>query len=193
MNRAVGASAIALALAGCATSRVTLLDNEAGNDTGAVAILKADGTETVLGSANSEVRLGREPARVKSIAAVRSADTALLATLPPPPRSFTIPYGTNQSTIGPEQEPILDEIRAELAKRPGAQIEVAAFTDSVGSETDNYRLSLERARNVAGWLRGNGFAVDESDAVGRGEFEALKAMGDDRDLPEFRRVHVIIR
>ena len=192
MSRALGTVALALALAGCATSRVTLLDNEAGHDTGAVAILKPDGSETVLDSANSEARLGGN-ARVKSISAVRSTDAALLQSLPPPARSFAIPYDTNQSAVGAEQQAVLDEIRAELAKRPGAQIEVAAFTDSVGSEADNYRLSLDRARNVTTWLRTNGFAIDDGDAVGRGEFEALKAGGDDKDLPEFRRVDVIIR
>jgi outer membrane protein OmpA-like peptidoglycan-associated protein len=193
VSRAFGAALLALSLAGCATSRVTLLDNEAGHDTGSVAILRPDGSETVLASANSEAALGKGNARVKSVPAARPADTALLASLPPPARSFTIPYETNQSTIGTEQQAVLDQIRAELARRPGAQIEVAAFTDSVGSEADNYQLSLDRARNVASWLRGNGFAIDEGDAVGRGEFEALKAAGDNRDLPEFRRVDVIIR
>lgn len=193
MSRALGATALALALAGCATSRVTLLDNEAGHDTGSVAILKPDGSETVLDSANSEARLGRGKARVKAISAVRPTDVALLDSLPPPVRSFTIPYDTNQSVVGIGQQTVLDQIRAELARRPGAQIEVAAFTDSVGSEADNYRLSLDRAHNVATWLRGNGFAIDEGDAVGRGEFEALKAGGDDKDLPQFRRVDVIIR
>lgn len=185
--------ALAIALAGCVNSRVTLLDNEAGNETGSVAILKPDGSETVLDSANSEARLGQGNARVKSVSGVRAADTALLDSMPPPPRSFTIPYDTNQSTIGTEQQAVLDQIRSELATRPGAQIEVAAFTDSVGSEADNSQLSLDRARNVAAWLRGNGFAVGEADAVGRGEFEALKAAGDNKDLPEFRRVDVIIR
>ena len=88
---------------------------------------------------------------------------------------------------------MLELIRAELANRPGAQIEVAAFTDSVGSETDNYQLSLDRARNVALELRGYGFDIAEGDAIGRGEYEALKAAGDDRDLAEYRRVDVIVR
>lgn len=184
---------LALALAGCATSRVTLLENESGQDTGSVAILNPDGSETVLDAANKEARLGVGDTRVRSVSAVRKTDAALLDSLPPPARSFTIPYDTNQSAVGTEQQAVLNQIRAELAKRPGAQIEVAAFTDSIGSESDNYRLSQDRAQNVAIWLRDNGFAIDKGDAVGRGEYEALKTAGDNKDLPEFRRVDVIIR
>ena len=182
-----------LALAGCATDRVTLLDNEPGNETGAVAVLAADGSETVLDQANSEAALRRGASRVRSISAVRTADTAVLASLPPAAKAFTIPFETNQSTIGDQQRAVLELIRSELSSRPGAQIEVAAFTDSVGSESDNYELSLDRARNVAGELRTYGFAIEDGDAIGRGEYEALKAAGDNRDLAEFRRVDVIVR
>ena len=185
--------AAALAVTACATDRVTLLDNEPGNETGSVAVLGADGSETVLERANSEAALRRGASRVRTVAAVRKADTAVLASLPPASKAFTIPYETNQSSIGEQQRAVLEMIRAELANRPGAQIEVAAFTDSVGSETDNYQLSLDRARNVAIELRGYGFEIAEGDAIGRGEYEALKAAGDDRDLAEYRRVDVIVR
>lgn len=193
MNRYYLALSLATLAAGCATDRVTLLENEAGRGTGSVAILNADGRETVLDSPNSEAALRRGASRVRSISAIRPGDSQLLDTLPPAAKAFTIPYATNQSTIQTQQRAVLEQIRAELAARPGAQIEVAAFTDSVGSESDNYRLSLDRARNVAEELRGYGFPIAEGDAIGRGEFEALKALGDNRDAPEYRRVDVIIR
>ena len=193
MSRALISAAIALSVAGCATDRVTLLDNEAGHETGSVAILAPDGRETVIDRANSEAALRGAPSAVRPVAKMKPAYADLLASLPPPARIFTIPYATNQSTIGEQQREVLASIRAELASRAGAQIEVAAFTDSVGSETDNYQLSLDRARNVATELRGYGFPIETGDAIGRGEYEALKAIGDDRDAPEFRRVDVIVR
>lgn len=185
--------AIALVLAGCVTSRVTLLDNEGGNATGSLAIIAPDGSETVLDKANSEAALRVGNTRVRVVRQIKDGDRELFAYLPPPSMAFRIPYETNQSEVRLEQQAVLDQIRAELAKRPGVQIEVAAFTDSVGSESDNYQLSLDRARNVATALRQSGFEIAEEDAIGRGEYEALKAEGDDRDLPEYRRVDVIIR
>lgn len=180
-------------LASCATDRVTLLENEAGRETGSVAILASDGSETVVDRANSQAALRTGPTHVKSVAKIKPAYDALLASLPPPPRTFTIPYETNQSAVQEQQREVLELIRAELSGRPGAQIEVAAFTDSVGSEADNYLLSLDRARNVAKELRGYGFSIGDADAIGRGEYEAQKAVGDSKEAAEFRRVDVIIR
>lgn len=183
----------ALALAACATDRVTLLDNEGGQDTGALAVLAPDGRETVIDRANSEARLSSSSARVRSVSGPRPGQSELLGALPPAARAFTIPFKTNQSAIAEGQRAVLELIRAELAGRPGAQVEVAAFTDSVGSEDDNNRLSLDRARNVAVALRGYGFEIAEGDAIGRGEYEALKTVGDNQDRAEFRRVDVIVR
>jgi len=191
-GRLVFAIAAVALLAGCATSRLTLLDNE-GAGTGSVAIIAPDGSETVLDRANSEAALRFGKTKVRVVHSVKASDRELFAFLPPPPMAFRIPYETAQSTLKEEQLAVLEQIRAELAKRPGVQIEVAAFTDSVGSESDNERLSLDRARNVAIELRGQGFAIAEADAIGRGEYDAIKAGGDDRDDPAFRRVDVIIR
>lgn len=185
--------ALLAGLAGCVTSRVTLLDKEDGGDTGAVAIVAPDGTETVIDQANSEAALRFGPTRVRVVRAIREGDKALFAFLPPPPMAFRIPYQTNQATIRLEQQAVLDQIRAQLKDRPGAQIEVAAFTDSIGSEEDNNRLSLERARNVAAELRRSGFPIADADAIGRGEYDAVRLVGDNRDLAEYRRVDVVIR
>lgn len=193
MRRVGAAIALIGVLAGCVTSRVTLLDNEPGNETGSVAIIAPDGRETVLDKANSEASLQVGNTRVRLVRSIKDGDRQLFAYLPPPSMAFRIPYDTNQSSIKIEQRAIIDLIRSELAKRPGAQIEVAAFTDSVGSDADNYKLSLDRARNVAVALRNDGFEIAESDAIGRGEYEALKAIGDNRDDAEYRRVDVVIR
>ena len=193
MRRYLLGLAAGLLSAGCATDRLTLLNNEAGHETGSVAILSPDGSETVVDRANSQAALRAGPTHIKSVAKIEPAYGALLASLPPPARTFTIPYQTNQSAVHEQQRDVLELIRAELANRPGAQVEVAAFTDSVGSDSDNYLLSLDRARNVANELRGYGFPIEEGDAIGRGEYEAQKAVGDNKDAPEFRRVDVIIR
>ncbi|MCA1661399.1 MAG: hypothetical protein LC648_04265, partial [Novosphingobium sp.] len=77
MNRAAPALAAALVVAAllvtsCATDKVTLLDNEAGGS-GALAVLDADGGETVIDRANTEAGLRDGPTRVKAVKAIKPA------------------------------------------------------------------------------------------------------------------------
>lgn len=187
------ALAAALLATGCATDKVTLLDNEPGSETGALAVLASDGRESVIDRANSQAALRDGPTTAKAVKKIKPAYTALLADLPPKARGFVITFPLGKSRIPDEQRGVLEAIRNELSIRPGAQIEVAGFTDSVDDDALNDRLSLKRAQEVAQELRDFGFAVDPGDAVGRGEDEARKQFGDNVERPEFRRVEVIVR
>ena len=183
----------ALLVAGCATDRVTLLDNEDGNATGALAVLASDGRESVIDQPLTQAKLRDGPTRGRAIKAVKPAYATLLANLPPAARGFVITFPPNQSAIPVEQRSILEAIRTELSIRPGAQIEVAGFTDSTGDDALNDEVSRKRADAVAQELRESGFAVDPGDAVGRGEDEAKKQLGDGVASEAYRRVEVIVR
>jgi hypothetical protein len=52
---------------------------------------------------------------------------------------------------------------------------------------------LERARGVADELRQFGFAVAADDVIGRGEYDARAALGDEKTDDKFRRAVVIVR
>ena len=183
----------ALLVAGCVSDRVTLLDNEDGNATGALAVLASDGRESVIDQPLTQAKLRDGPTRGRAIKAVKPAYATLLANLPPAARGFVITFPPNQSAIPVEQRSILEAIRTELSIRPGAQIEVAGFTDSTGDDALNDEVSRKRADAVAQELRESGFAVDPGDAVGRGEDEAKKQLGDGVASEAYRRVEVIVR
>ena len=193
MIRAAPALAAVLILGGCATDRLTLLDNEAGSETGAVAVLAPDGREIVVDRANSEAALRGGSARIKPVKQIKPAYATLIGSLPPAARPFAITFDTGQSRIPDTQRAILAQIRTELSTRPGAQIEVVGFTDSEGGEARNDAISRERAQAVAEQLREFGFAVDPDDAIGRGEDEARKTLGDGVRDEAFRKVVVIVR
>ena len=183
----------ALLVAGCATDRVTLLDNEDGNATGALAVLASDGRESVIDRPLTQAKLRDGPTTARAVKAVKPAYAALLADLPPAAKGFVITFPPDQSAIPVEQRSILEAIRTELSIRPGAQIEVAGFTDSTGDDALNDDVSRKRAEAVAQELRDSGFAVDPGDAVGRGEDEAKKQLGDGVASEAYRRVEVIVR
>ena len=192
MKRAALALVGALLATGCATDRVTLLDNEDGSAEFAVAEITDPGKECVVDKQLSEQKLGKG-CRPKTLAKIRDKDAALVSALPPKAREFVITFPSGQSKIPDSQRGVLEEIRSELSIRPGAQIEVAGFTDSVDDDAANDRYSRERAEAVAQELRDFGFPVDPRDAVGRGEDEAKRKLGDNVPSEVYRRAVVIIR
>ena len=191
--RLSAALAGALLASGCATDRVTLLDNEDGHPTGAVAVLASDGRESLIDQPLTQAKLRDGLTKGRAVKALKPAYAILLADLPPAAKAFVITFPPDQTAIPVEQRSILDAIRTELANRPGAQIEVAGFTDSTGSDTKNDEISRDRAEAVAKELRGFGFVIDAGDAVGRGEDEAKKQLGDNVSSEAFRRVEIIVR
>ena len=182
-----------LVLAGCATDKLTLLENEPGNATGAVAVIDSKGGETLVDRVNAQAALRNGPSKVRQLKELRPEYTSLIGSLPPQARAFVITFPVGSSEIPAEQRTILENIRNELSTRPGAQIEVAGFTDSTGSDAINDKFSLERAVAVAEQLRAFGFVVDAEDAVGRGEDEARAKLGDEVASDGYRRVEIIVR
>jgi outer membrane protein OmpA-like peptidoglycan-associated protein len=67
------------------------------------------------------------------------------------------------------------------------------YTDTVGSEEDNDRLSQQRAEEVLNWLAGQGIDRSLMSAVGRGERELKEPTVDNMSSATNRRVEVIVR
>jgi outer membrane protein OmpA-like peptidoglycan-associated protein len=186
----------AVMLGGCATSSLVLLPDEDGGQ-GAVAILESGGTarETVIDQGSSRTSLGsRAPvARPLGRKGLRSSEAALIGGLPPAPRSFLLYFEEGTTTLTQQSQSVLGELRAEIAGRSGAEVEVTGHTDTVGSEADNDRLSTRRAEEVMGWLASQGFDRSQMSAVGRGERELKVPTVDNIDNAANRRVEVIVR
>ena len=62
--------------------------------------------------------------------------------------------------LRPEAKRALDDLAAYLKKTPGAQLELFAFADDVGTSEYNLKLSQKRGESVASYLRKNG--VDQT-------------------------------
>lgn len=183
-----------LALAGCAhsTSVVLLPDEDGGH--GELAIMKPGG-ETVVSEPNSRATLGGSQPSIRPLGAkgLKPNEAALLGGLPPAARSFILYFVEGTTDITAESVPVLDEIRAEIAKRPGAEVQVTGHTDTVGSESDNDALSGKRAEEILNLLASKGFNREIMSAVGRGERELKEPTADNVSSAVNRRVEVIVR
>lgn len=186
----------AFLMSGCTHSSVVLLQDEGGGH-GEITIQQARGTgpETVMNEANVRATLGGSQPSLRPVGAkgLGPSELALLAGLPPPPKSFTLYFIEGTTTMTPESISLLDEVRAEVTKRPGAELQVTGHTDTVGSEADNDVLSRKRADEVLNLLAGMGFQRDRMIAVGRGERELKVPTGDNVSSPRNRRVELIVR
>ncbi|HEU4498078.1 MAG TPA: OmpA family protein [Sphingomicrobium sp.] len=195
MNMARTAAAFLL-LGGCATSSLVLLPDDEGHQ-GSVAVLEADGkpTDAVISTGNSRTKLGDANPATQPLGAkgLKPQEAALLTALPPPAKSFTLYFDQGTVTPTAQSQAVLTALRAEIASRSGPQVEVTGHTDTVGSEEDNDRLSMQRAEEVLNWLAGQGFERSLMSATGRGERDLKEPSLDNYSSAINRRVEVIVR
>ena len=184
----------ALALTGCATSSVVLLPDEGGGN-GAIRVRPTAGGAVVMNQGNTRASLGNARPTIRALGAkgLKPNEAALLAALPPPARSFTLYFREGTTDLLPESVPMLDQVRAEVARRPGAEVQVTGHTDTVGSAADNDHLSRQRAAEILNLLASKGFSRSIMSAVGRGERELKAQTADNVPSPINRRVEIIVR
>jgi OOP family OmpA-OmpF porin len=199
MRRAIAAVVTACLLAGCQTASVTLLPNEDGKGTGAVAVLdpKTGKERGQITQADYEARSSKFLDRgVKPRKSKRGGFLGLFGGIPPQPFERTLQFETGTTIVTEESRKDLAEL-LDLWKhgKDVSEIQIIGYTDTVGSLEDNDALSLLRAQAVRDMLANEGFTfTDENSRVtGRGERELLVATPDETDEPMNRRVVVVIR
>ena len=196
MRRRAFAIFAILTLSGCAHSSMVLLPDEDGGH-GEVSIRKPNGTgtATIVNEPNTRATLDGSRPSVRPLGAkgLKPSEAALLSALPPAPKSFTLYFFEGTTDMTPASVPALDQLRAEIAKRPGAEVQVTGHTDTVGSNADNDLLSRRRAEEILNLLASRGFDRSIMTAVGRGERELKVPTADNVSSPINRRVEVIVR
>ncbi len=189
--------AICALLAGCAAGpSLTLLPDEQGGH-GAVAVLETNGTprDTVIDLANSRTALRSSSPRAKPFNPDRltSQQRALVYNMPAAPIRFMLYFTENTTDLTTESLPLLDMLRAEIATRPGPEVQVTGFTDTTGTTEYNDGLSQKRAEEILGALAKLGIDRGLMNAVGRGERALRVQTADDVANAANRRVEVIVR
>jgi outer membrane protein OmpA-like peptidoglycan-associated protein len=197
----VVAAVAAALMAGCQTSKVTLLAHEPGDDpggskVGSVVLLdpKTEAEVTELATADVELKSTRnregqpKPAKRKGFA-------ALFRGMPNPPEHYRLYFETGKVVIAERSREDLAKLLALWTRvGPVSEMQIVGHTDTVGGREENDRLSRERAEAVLEAMRGQGFVFNGNSRVaGRGERDLLVKTADEVDEPENRRVEIIIR
>ena len=196
IGRAAVLYLLLLLTASCSSTKalIVLLPDENHAD-GGVAIGQGDGA-TVLDTPMTAARVdnrGRvEKEAITKVEVERNFGEAL-ATLPPKPISFTLYFEEGSTVLLEDSKNTLLELFAEVAKRQAVEVQVTGHTDTLGKESDNDRLSEERAQAIKEILIAQGLKSNFIRAVGRGSRELLIPTPPNVREPRNRRVEVIVR
>src|SRR5262245_22381250 len=159
-------------------------------------VIRTPGGETVLDRpyAGADVTgKGNVALTEVDAAKVRARFAAALDAQPPRPVSFLVYFITDSDELTPESRQSLDEIKAELAKRPVPDVIVIGHTDRVGTVEYNDKPSLAPPRAVRAALIAAGIPAERIQEAGRGEREPLVPTADEVAEPKNRRVEINVR
>ena len=87
-------------------------------------------------------------------------------------RSYTLDhmfFDTNKWNIKEESVPTLNKLLSSFTSNPKLKVEIAGYTDNIGEETDNIRLSQKRADSIREFLIKKGVDANRLLSKGYGE------------------------
>lgn len=102
-------------------------------------------------------------------------------------------FDFDRAEIKPEFKPTLDRVARVLRDDPGLRITIIGFTDSIGSEAYNLRLSQRRADATASYLISQGVAASQIATEGLGEAEPRASNATEAGRAQNRRVEIYLQ
>lgn len=188
---------LSLLISACCSSTktlVVLLPDENG-DKGSVVVGQGKIT-TVLNTPMTAAKVsttGRVRKEDVTQMEVEKDFSMALSATPPKPISFTLYFEEGTTVVLDISKGTLEELFDEVANRQAVEVQITGHTDTVGTTSDNDRLSTQRAETIKEMLVSKGLQSNFIRAVGRGERELLVSTPDNVDEQKNRRVEVIVR
>lgn len=163
--------------------------------TGKMVVTPRQGSPLTLdqGNASATVRGGEASPAKLSEAELKEMYKEALDAQPMTPVRFLLYFVEGGDILTAESQRELENVLAEIKKRPAPDLIVIGHTDRVGSVVDNDRLALRRAEKVRAQLIAQGFLAENIGASGRGEREPLVATADEVAEARNRRVEILVR
>ena len=105
--------------------------------------------------------------------------------------TLQVHFASGKADITPGSESALNDAAQVLRDNPDWKIRVEGFTDSVGDEDSNLRLSNDRAEAVMKWLIEHGIDRDRLTAKGYGAARPVASNSNEKGRRENRRVDLV--
>ncbi len=183
-------------LVGCATRNdlYVLLPGKDGK-TGAL-VVDSDGKQQTLNTPYAAARVknvGSVDGTTSSEAEVKQDFGPALEAQPKRPVSFYLYFLRDTDEFAPESKALVNQIFAEIARRPAPEIVIIGHTDRVGNAQYNDALSLRRAERCRDELIKLGIPKVRITVAGRGFREPEVPTADQVSEPRNRRVEISVR
>jgi OOP family OmpA-OmpF porin len=101
-------------------------------------------------------------------------------------------FDTGKATLKRESYSVLDRNADQLIKRKDVTITVVGYTDDVGNDASNQRLSENRASTVKNYLVSKGVAASRINSIGRGESNPVASNKTAEGRAQNRRIEIEI-
>jgi outer membrane protein OmpA-like peptidoglycan-associated protein len=146
---------------------------------------RLDATNAQVAAASSEQQAA-ELQRQIDVLQAKPTDRGLVLTL------GDVLFTTGRADLKPGATDNLNKLAAFLDKYPDRSVAIQGYTDSVGSEDSNQRLSERRADSVKSYLTGQGISSMRLSASGKGQRDPVADNDSAAGRQQNRRVEVII-
>jgi outer membrane protein OmpA-like peptidoglycan-associated protein len=158
-------------------------------------VVRGPQSAQVINSAYGAVRIsgGTQTPSFLDASQVREMFADTIDALPGSPTSFMLYFIEGRDELTPESQAQLENVFAELKRRPLPDIAVIGHTDTVGALEFNDQLSRARADRMRELLVERGLPADRIQASGRGKRELLIPTEDNVPEPRNRRVEINVR
>lgn len=196
-RRAARGAVVALAtalVAACGSKGTVVLLPEADGKPAAVAVRQAE-REVVLDrpyAATKVAAQGLDPYQ-STPQEVEAQFGRALAAQPLRAQTFVLYFVEGKDEFTDESKRLVDQVLAEVARRPVPDVLVIGHTDTVGTDQLNDALGLRRAETVRAALIARGVAAADVQAITRGKRAPAVATGDGVAEPRNRRVEIVVR
>jgi outer membrane protein OmpA-like peptidoglycan-associated protein len=130
-----------------------------------------------------------EPAHVEEVK--QAAYVAPRAAPPAAPRNYLVFFDFNKSDLTSDARGIVDTAASNAQGSNVTRLEVTGYTDTVGSDAYNMRLSRRRAESVSAELQAKGVPSSEIAIFAKGKHDLLVPTADGVKEPQNRRVQII--
>ncbi len=101
-------------------------------------------------------------------------------------------FDFNKYTLRPAAREKLAKISGIILSHPGLRLEVDGYTDSIGSDDYNLKLSDNRAEGVRAYLLGEGIAPDDVTSKGFGKDDPVASNDTAAGRQKNRRVEMVV-
>ena len=136
----------------------------------------------------AEARAARAMESLAKIASIKEEARGMVITL-----SGQVLFVTGKAELLPAARDQLDQVAVALKDQGDVKpMVVEGYTDSVGSDATNQKLSKDRAEAVRAYLVGKGVPADKITSVGKGEASPVASNDTPEGRANNRRVEIIV-